>query len=205
MKLEAQPRLLAHDGEKDPGCGPDELPALKENLHAFADQQRGDGEVVTAQPECGNADGDGHQHGEHHTDAQADPGRELVSEEQIAGAVSTDSEERGVAERNLTTEACQYVPRLGHQRIHEKNDHDVMQKGRVEHVGKGDQHQRKSPIGCSALKVRRRTQRLRHGQCQRLVVHRGGRLQVRHQKRPNSPLGRNTTTVRYRPKTISSL
>ena len=98
VELETQQRRLAHDGQEYPRRGADEIPALKEYLHAFADQQGRDGKVVTPQAKSRNADGDGHQHRKQHANEHANPRRQLIGEKQIARAVGTDSEKRGMAQ-----------------------------------------------------------------------------------------------------------
>ena len=171
------------------------------------DDQRGDREVVAAQAEGGQADGEGHEHRDADADEHAEPGGDVVIRIQEAGAVGADPEVDRLAERDLAAVAGEHVPALRHQRVDEHHHQHVALVGRIEYVRPGDERGagecephpllrrqgRADGLGPIALELRARL---------------AGRWRVRrsrHQNRPNSPLGRTITMARYIAKMMAYL
>ena len=139
VELQVEPGRGAVDRHVEAGRRAHPVPALEDDLHARADQQRGDREIVAAQAQRRHADGDGGQRREHHADQQTHPWRDAVLGEQHGRGIGADAEEDRVAEADLAGQPRHHVPRLRHQRIEQNQNHQVMRERRLEHEWIGEQ------------------------------------------------------------------
>jgi hypothetical protein len=171
VELEAPERVRPHDGHEEAARPSDPVPADHERLHDLAYRDRGDGEVVSAQPEHRVADDLRQQDGEERAREHARPRCQAEARDEHRRGVGAGAEEDGMAERDLAAVAGEHVPGLSQHRVEEDHDHHVAREGLGEGEGEGDEA----------------------GQDYEAARDLEG---ARHQNRPNRPCGRQRTTAR---------
>ncbi len=126
---------------------------------------------MAAEPEHREPDHLGEEDGDDDTRDHPEPGRKAGLDDEQGGGVGPRAEEHGMAERDLPAIAGEEVPGLGEHGVEEDRDHHVARIGLGDEEGKGEEDGAEN-------------------------AGRDPPCLPSHQKRPNRPWGRQSTTAR---------
>ena len=162
VELEVDQGLRLDREPEAPGAA-DRVPVDRDGLDGLSDADRGDREVVAAEPEARVADRLGDQDGERHAGQHPEPGRDAPPQGQHGGGVGADPEEDGAPEGDLAAVAAEQVPGLGEEGVEEDPDHHVARVGLDEDPREGEQRDAEPGQERASVPVRHRVSTARRG------------------------------------------